>query len=247
MLGLHIDCSTWKFSKHERDLRIRIWWGLYIHDKMSSLCWGRPSMIQHNEFSTPLPHRRGSPCAEHLADAELASFAFESCYTIISGQHTPGDTFVSLAKLTIILGQILSEFHSARAYQQERDAFSVAKKIKGYMGELEDWKAGLPLTLREVFADLPGPDANTTPDLKVAWKVPGTKSLVLSYFGVLLLLCRTSLDSVTGTDTFDPSRVMPAHRAALHAATMLTQFMETLDDDDYLGFWLHCGWLPSKL
>jgi hypothetical protein len=69
------------------------------------------------------------------------------------------------------------------------------------------------------------------------------ESLVLSYFGVLLLLCRTSLDSVTGADTFDPQRVMPAHRAALHAATMLTDFMESLDAPDFLGFWLHCEFL----
>ncbi|KDN52012.1 hypothetical protein K437DRAFT_267020 [Tilletiaria anomala UBC 951] len=242
MLGLHIDCSTWKFSKHERDLRIRVWWALYIHDKMSSLCWGKPSMIHANDFSTPLPHRRGSPCAQHIEDAELQAFGFNLNYEIRVGQHTPGDTFVSLTKLTIILDEILSEFHSARGYMQERDAFTVAKKVKTYMVEIEDWKAALPGTLRAVFEHVPTSDPDSAnEELRAAWKVPGTKSLVLSYFGLLILLCRTSLDSVTGVDSFDPCRVMPVHRAALQAATMLTEFMESLDADDFLGFWVHYG------
>ena len=175
MLGLHIDCSTWKFSKHERDLRIRIWWALYIHDKMSSLCWGKPSMIRQNDFSTSLPNRRNSPCAEHLEDEELLSYEFASTHEVRLGVHAPGDTFVGLAKLTIILDEVLSEFHSASGYLQERDAFFVAKKVKAYMLELEDWKAALPLTLRDVFDDLPAPD-KTSADTKAqaAWRVPGT-------------------------------------------------------------------------
>ncbi len=63
---------------------------------------------------------------------------------------------------------------------------------------------------------------------------------MLSYYGVVLLLCRTALDSVTSSTSFDVARIMPAHRAALSAATMVTLFLEGLDADDFSSFWLHC-------
>ncbi len=186
MLGLHIDCSTWKFSKDERDLRIRIWWALLIHDKMSSLCWGTPSMISRNDFTTPLPNRRNSPCMQHLHDDDLHSFQFESCYEIVPNTHTPGDTFVALAKLTLVLDEILRDFHSTRSNLPEKDAFYVAKKVKAFMLELEDWKDGLASTLRDVFDELPShnpPRENDDARMCAAWKTPGTSECAVASEG----------------------------------------------------------------
>ena len=31
-LGLHRDSSSWKATRHEKNIRRRLWWGVVIHD-----------------------------------------------------------------------------------------------------------------------------------------------------------------------------------------------------------------------
>ncbi|CEH16928.1 hypothetical protein CBOM_03012 [Ceraceosorus bombacis] len=244
MLGLHLDPTSWALSREERDVRIRIWWAIVIHDKWSSLCWGRPSVIHKQDFSVPLPKRSGlSVCNEHLTDKEIGQFDFGS-HTIEGLKitptndgieegaevHTPGDTFAALAALTQLLDSILVEFHAVQC--RRNDGFAVAQRVRSFMVELDDWCAQLPDTLRAVFKN----DASAS---RGADNVAGTKSLQLSYFGVLLLLCRTALDAVSASDTFDETRILPALRTALHATQMVVDWLDALDDHEFSdGFFL---------
>jgi Fungal specific transcription factor domain len=36
-LGLHRDPTAWKATPHEKNVRIRLWWGVLIHDYWSAL------------------------------------------------------------------------------------------------------------------------------------------------------------------------------------------------------------------
>lgn len=185
----------------------------------------------------PLPRRNSlSPCHEHLEDKDLASFSFGtgwSCDRVDA--HTPGDTFVGLCRLTCILSEVLDEFHSVRSlHGVHRDALATAQRIKSYFTMLEDWKDLMPPSLKSVLKDDGGIGRGTE-------SIPGTRSLQLSYLGVNLLLCRTALDSVTKNATQDLSRLMPAHRAALHSAIMVVEYLESLSSEDFNGFFLHYG------
>lgn len=239
MLGLHLDPTSWRVSKEERDVRIRLWWAIVIHDKWSALCWGRPSVIHSSHHSVPLPKRNSlSPCADHLADAGLSAFqdtlGWERSSDLPLDAHTPGDTFAGLCRLTLTLNDVLTNFHSVVPIQElRRDGFVVAQRVKFFMAELEDWKDSMPATLRAV---LRGDEVGA----KSTEAIPGTRSLQLSYLGVNQLVCRTAMDAFTAMG--DDKRMLPAFEAGLSSAVMVVDFLESLTDEDYRGgFFLHYG------
>lgn len=87
----------------------------------------------------------------------------EKCFSSVHLTHTPGDTFVGLCRLSLILSDVLREFHSVRAsYGPRRDSFSVVQSVKAYLVRLDDWKAVLPPSLKLSFEtkndaeDIPG-------------------------------------------------------------------------------------------
>ncbi|EGP85465.1 uncharacterized protein MYCGRDRAFT_61319 [Zymoseptoria tritici IPO323] len=54
-LGLHRDPSSWHATEHEKNVRIRLWWGVLIHDHWSSLAHGTPPLVQRQNYDVPLP------------------------------------------------------------------------------------------------------------------------------------------------------------------------------------------------
>jgi hypothetical protein len=239
MLGLHLDPSDWQLPQEEKDVRVRLWWAVVIHDKWSSLCWGRPSGIQKQNFSVPFPRRDDlSVCSSHLRDEALKSFDFAPAWCEERTIHTPGDTFAALCRLTMILSDIIDEFYSVRQAQRlQRDEHAVAQRVKDYLIALEDWKHMQPQSLACILKGEQG-DSKTS---DMAVKVPGTRSLQLSYLGVNLLLCRTALDAVTARSSQNADRHLVAHNTAMHASVMLVEFLESLDQEDLGGFYLHYG------
>ncbi|KAJ6509303.1 hypothetical protein C8R47DRAFT_965646, partial [Mycena vitilis] len=59
LLGLHVDPASWAIPSWEKDLRRTLWWGLRIHDAWMSFLNSRPSHIQADNNSTPLPDLSG--------------------------------------------------------------------------------------------------------------------------------------------------------------------------------------------
>lgn len=171
MLGLHLDCTGWNMPVEEKDVRIRLWWAILIHDKWSSLCWGRPSMVHRQDYTAPLPRRNSvSPCQAHLEDKDLAELPYGRGWACDQeNAHTPGDTYVGLCRLTVILGDVLDEFHSVRPQQAaQRDAVATAQLIKYYFALLEDWMDLLPPTLASIIRG--GDDGG-----RGAESIPGTR------------------------------------------------------------------------
>ncbi|KAJ7630712.1 hypothetical protein FB45DRAFT_1151589 [Roridomyces roridus] len=81
LLGLHINPTTWHIPSWEKDLRCCLWWALQIHDAWMSFLNSRPSHIQIDNHSTPLPDLTGllSPTNPlHTADTvhSASSFVF---------------------------------------------------------------------------------------------------------------------------------------------------------------------------
>ncbi|KFY39549.1 hypothetical protein V495_05890 [Pseudogymnoascus sp. VKM F-4514 (FW-929)] len=70
-LGLHKEFPGWKISDLQREMRRRVWWGVYIFDSGASITFGRPvllpeiSIMDANEHltltTTSLPNEIASP------------------------------------------------------------------------------------------------------------------------------------------------------------------------------------------
>ncbi|KAF7320232.1 Zn(2)-C6 fungal-type domain-containing protein [Mycena kentingensis (nom. inval.)] len=55
LLGLHINPVSWAIPAWEKELRLCLWWALRIHDAFISFLNSRPSHIQADNHSAPLP------------------------------------------------------------------------------------------------------------------------------------------------------------------------------------------------
>ncbi|KAE9390633.1 P-loop containing nucleoside triphosphate hydrolase protein [Gymnopus androsaceus JB14] len=55
LLGLHIDPTNWAIPSWEKDCRRALWWALRIHDGWASFLNSRPSHVQGNNHTVPLP------------------------------------------------------------------------------------------------------------------------------------------------------------------------------------------------
>lgn len=44
-LGLHKEFPEWKISLLDREMRRRVWWGLYVLDSGYSMAMGRPILL----------------------------------------------------------------------------------------------------------------------------------------------------------------------------------------------------------
>ncbi|KAJ7786073.1 hypothetical protein B0H16DRAFT_1489069 [Mycena metata] len=75
LLGLHINSANWAIPAWEKDLRHALWWGLRIHDAWISFLNSRPSHIQANNHSVPIPDIVGvsSPPSAHYAPDAVRS------------------------------------------------------------------------------------------------------------------------------------------------------------------------------
>ncbi|ORY21042.1 hypothetical protein BCR39DRAFT_554270 [Naematelia encephala] len=55
LLGMHVDPQHWRIPQWEKDLRIRLWWCLAIHDAWMSFLNSRPCHIQAHNSTVPMP------------------------------------------------------------------------------------------------------------------------------------------------------------------------------------------------
>ena len=139
-LGLHQDCSLWKISQSERNLRKRLGWMLYTQDKWFSLLHGRPSYVSAANWTLPrLCEQDFEACADVSTQAQSQSAATASS-AIFMMQFTT---------LTEILSEILETFHTLGAEADVKAAGSqglrvVLERAKPVQIKLKSWFSRLP-------------------------------------------------------------------------------------------------------
>ena len=93
LLGMHLDPTRWAIPGWEKDLRIRLWWMLAMHDAWMSFCEcppcgclilvnSRPALIQANNNSVPFPSFSSlleASCAYTPASTDSAKSFIASC------------------------------------------------------------------------------------------------------------------------------------------------------------------------
>jgi hypothetical protein len=131
-LGLHRDPTRWKATVHEKSVRVRLWWGVLIHDYWSSIGHGIPPTINPRYYDVPVP------------TAEMLSTSSSS-----ETERKAGQTFIELCELSRILGDILPIVYSL--YLDSNDVWRNLRKIEC---ALDDWTIALPEYLRFDSSDM---------------------------------------------------------------------------------------------
>lgn len=99
-LGLNLSPATWSLTPSDRSRRIRIWWSLYTQDAFLSLLLGRPSYLNPENHSVPLPTLEDF---SHLGlQGEEIGFG-------------PARMLISMSHLSVIISSLLSTFYTLAA------------------------------------------------------------------------------------------------------------------------------------
>jgi hypothetical protein len=145
-LGLHRDPSSWEATTHEKHVRIRLWWGVVIHDHWSSISHGVPPSINPKYYDVPLV------IPDMVATPEVSE-----TYRMTTS------TFVQLCKLTRILGDILPH-----VYALCLDTDEMWRSLRKTECALDDWEVALSpyLALKD---SLTAPTVNGASNLRFAY------------------------------------------------------------------------------
>ncbi|KAJ5095739.1 Transcription factor [Penicillium alfredii] len=127
-LGLNRDPSNWKLSKAEKDQRIRLWWGVVIHDRWGSFGHGVPPQISKTQYDVPLP------TVDVLTPPNLRT----------TERVRAAQCHIYLCRLTEILGELLPLVYGL----QQKLPRESSKKLRQIRTDLDMWEDSLPDWLR---------------------------------------------------------------------------------------------------
>lgn len=121
------------------EARRRIWYSLFVLDRLLSLQLGRPPAIHDGDFNVLLPSR--------LDDAGI-DWTDESAIPTEPDGPSTGDYFLLVIELSKIIGYVLRDLYSPRRQNTAMQAFQSTQSLDK---QLLGWKATLPRTMRFDF------------------------------------------------------------------------------------------------
>jgi hypothetical protein len=130
-LGMHREGTSVGFDPIERNIRKRVWWTLYIFEKLLSVILGRPSAIDESEISVDLPEESMFESGDIPAD-----------YT---------NYFVGLTRLLERVKRMMYPLPNDNNAESLSYLLSSAKEL---LEALDTWYSGLPNHLLPVTASL---------------------------------------------------------------------------------------------
>ncbi|RFU25191.1 hypothetical protein B7463_g11146, partial [Scytalidium lignicola] len=213
-LGLNRDPSNWSLDQRQKGLRIRTWWGVLIHDWWASLTHGTPPHISPTQYDVPIP------------DLNM----------LLPGNHTPLDdssrdkddhvagaqSFITLCRLTEILGEVLPLIYDLRSRKQDTSLKSLRRlelTLDTWEDSLFEWQKG------------------SSPEF---WReAPGALNLHLSFLALRMSIFRISLQEVIRSDECDEDGVRQYYQVRCQqAAEAVIRFAVTIGGSDMDKFWL---------
>ncbi|KAM5433623.1 hypothetical protein McanMca71_003308 [Microsporum canis] len=211
-LGLNRDPSNWKLSRAEKNQRIRLWWGVVIHDKWASYGHGVPPHISRNQYDVPLPTisvlvPQANPTQQRVRAAH--------CY-------------IALCQLTEILGDLLPLVYGL----QPRPSKETSKILRRMRSDLDRWEDSLPDWLR-VPQDQDTPSTSGSSSMQLAFLA--LKMLVCR---VELQLEEEWLQEVNPSDNPNAEARRYFQTECRKAAEEIVQFMLSLRKPQYQEFWM---------
>lgn len=120
----------------EAERRRRVWYAIYVLDRLLALQLGRPPAIHDDDFNVPLPSRAGDAEVDWNGDELIQK-------TDDSPSH--GDYVVAMISFSEIVGRVLRGLYCpTKSHITAEDLL----KTKDLDQQLIEWKSGLPRTLR---------------------------------------------------------------------------------------------------
>lgn len=239
-LGLHLDCSTWKVSDDECNLRKRLAWAIYAQDKWCSLTHGRPSLISKAHWAV-----------QGLGEDDYVLNLDETRDDVVADETKRGqDLFTQMVALTEILSTVLDTFYTLKAMQEvdlagPNGTRLILERAKPVQIRLKEWFTHLPMSLK-MDDSLSGKPSSTGKDSTsgtnfIPMLIP-LGHLHLAYFATEITLHRCIIRSLNATesDTYLSHVCRSAAKTRLISAM---DFVNRLRPGHLSSFW----YFPSKV
>ncbi|EWC48424.1 hypothetical protein DRE_02193 [Drechslerella stenobrocha 248] len=227
--GLHRDPRRWDKPLAEKEMRVRLWWCVFIIDSWSSLSYGTPPNITKGCYDVRLP--------EAGTAARVASSVNNSPKNPGGQSHANGNgngkgasqaSFYALCSLTRILAEMLP-----MVYHLDPDPAAVQQTLGTTAAMLAEWE---------------GRAGSTPPESPGRIKDYSQSNLRFCHLSVKLLFNRLSL-RVAWLQAQNTTAAAPANLAAKAAistrllglqisATKVLEFVTTLTPEQLREFWL---------
>ncbi|CCH57874.1 hypothetical protein TBLA_0A00730 [Henningerozyma blattae CBS 6284] len=133
LLGMHVDAQSDTLSRCEVEHRRRLWWTVYMFERMLSSKAGLPLSFTDNTISTELPSNIN--CAQDNDILAKYYYYVEAAYI--------GES----VKIVQINGQILSKLY------QRQPSSNILPILKDILKQLLNWKSNVPESLQVDFND----------------------------------------------------------------------------------------------
>ncbi|KAL4802605.1 fungal-specific transcription factor domain-containing protein [Aspergillus unguis] len=210
-LGLNRNPSTWGLDPRQKSLRIRTWWGIFIHDQWASLSHGTPPHIHKAVWDVPLPD--SDSLMVNITQSETMPY-----HVRVQGAHS----FIALCSLTTLLGQILPLIYVLEVQPLENSF----RALRRHETALNEWEETLPPWLRP-----------TSPSFNP--KASGALNLHLSYLAVKLCLSRIALLEIHRSTESPANEDKMYYRSRCRkTARAVVDFTTNLSPEEKDSFWL---------
>ncbi|KAF4424252.1 transcriptional regulatory [Fusarium acutatum] len=120
-LGLNHSPISWEIPQSEKNLRIKIWWALLIHDKWLSLSHGTPPLISPTLNDVP------QPLVENLCEERSSS-----------EQALNASVYIALVGLTEVLDLHLRHVHQFSLSDESTDTTHLELALNNWIETLSD-------------------------------------------------------------------------------------------------------------
>jgi hypothetical protein len=218
LLGLNEDCSGWSIPAWEKDLRVRLWWALWVYDVLY--------VFTEATLKDSLGCRRNNTS---MLTARSA-ISFGRTKTILYAHTVPLpsrqagnislDAFVSLCELTVILDKLLPGMAGTADSSSAGTSADLDNLAEAALS-LEKWRERVDgagtLLVRDHQGDSP----------------PGVKSLHLLYLGANLIIVREAWNRAGIGGGVQAS----CQYACLRACVDIAEFVHGLTPADLAGYW----------
>ncbi|KAK0220012.1 hypothetical protein IW262DRAFT_1272670 [Armillaria fumosa] len=224
LLGLHIDPTNWGIPSWEKDFRRVLWWALRVHDSWASFLNSRPSHVQTNNHTVPLPSiatilsatQQLKPSHPHSPQGHPSSQRGSPFTPIRSVPSVPphvhsAHSFLHLCRLTILVSRLQAQVCTLMAPKDERlgRVVDIEKEVESLLEEARDAQ-------KEGAAD-----------------APGFPSLMTCLLGFRCMARRIAIELSIGLGspfTPDPE--------TLERYAQAVEYITALDGRAFDGFWL---------
>lgn len=140
-MGLHVDLATVKEGRDDFDsvselpeVRRRVWYSLYVLDRLLALQLGRPPAVSDEECYVSLPS---------VVDDMTHDWEAEPLTAATNGEESVGEYFVRVIEFSSILGRVPKDlYHPRRTFAQKLENTRTLDEL------LLSWKQRLPRHLR---------------------------------------------------------------------------------------------------